>query len=71
MKFVCRFIRVNGYSNYFFQVPCKVTSAQPLSEDHLESLRGALGKFLKENEKLLLDTAVCGNFISFFLFHLI
>jgi F-type H+-transporting ATPase subunit O len=39
------------------EVPCKVTSAQPLSDDHLESLKGALGKFLKENEKLLLDTA--------------
>ena len=66
MKFVkMRVVRFSGYTNDLFQVPCKVTSAQPLSEDHLESLRGALGKFLKENEKLLLDTAVCGNFRFF------
>ncbi|KAL5265798.1 hypothetical protein ACHWQZ_G006486 [Mnemiopsis leidyi] len=46
------------------EVPCKVTSAQPLSDDHLESLRGALGKFLKENEKLLLDTATDESLIG-------
>ena len=45
-------------SQFDLQVPCKVTSAAPLSDDHLESLKGALGSFLKPNEKLLLDTAV-------------
>ena len=39
------------------EVPCKVTSARPLSDDHLASLKEALGSFLKENEKLLLETA--------------
>ena len=41
-----------------FQVPCKVTSAAPLSEANVETLKESLGKFLKGNEKLLLETAV-------------
>lgn len=46
------------------EVPCKVTSASPLSDDHLESLKDSLGKFLKGNEKLLLETATDDSLIG-------
>ncbi|XP_063676832.1 ATP synthase subunit O, mitochondrial-like [Bolinopsis microptera] len=46
------------------EVPCKVTSAAPLSDEHLDSLKGALGSFLKPNEKLLLDTATDASLIG-------
>ena len=46
------------------EVPCKVTSAKPLSEDHLEGLKVSLAKFLKGNEKLLLDTATDESLIG-------
>lgn len=46
------------------EVPCKVTSATPLSADHVESLKVALLKFLKGNEKLLLDTATDESLIG-------